>query len=86
MSPANFAIINDEVQGLVPNKDYTKIGEGRMEHDARVLEGDWREVVLFGRAGDPARAPKTCKLLTDILPSHTLELCRDGGGEIIFSR
>ena len=34
----------------------------------------------------PARGPKTCKILSKILPPHTLDLCRDGGGEIIFSR
>lgn len=55
-SPSTFALIREEAASLMPNRDFTKIGDGgRMEHDARVLRGDWREVVLFGRGANTSR-------------------------------
>eukprot|EP00797_Seminavis_robusta_P010370 Sro1769_g296430.2 (445) ;mRNA; f:6060-7394 len=58
--------------------------DGAGQHDASVLVGDWREVVLFGSGAQPHLAPRTCAILQRIAPD-AVDLARQGAGEIIFS-
>jgi hypothetical protein len=57
---------------------------GSGQHDHKVVDGDWREVVLFGAGAQPKLAPFTSNLIR----KHILEattLADQGGGEVIFS-
>lgn len=57
---------------------------GAGEHDHKVVDGDWREVVLFGSGAQPHLAPFTSNLIRQYIPDATT-LADQGGGEIIFS-
>jgi Aspartyl/Asparaginyl beta-hydroxylase len=58
--------------------------EGAGQHDHIVVDGDWREVVLFGSGAQPHLAPFTSSLMRKYIPDATT-LADQGGGEIIFS-
>jgi aspartate beta-hydroxylase len=84
----NFAAIAAEIKLLttwhaVGGGDH-RAGGGT--HDASVLVGDWREVVLFGTGATPGVAPNTVAILRQHLGPDLLSLCSGGGGEIIFSK
>lgn len=57
---------------------------GSGQHDHKVVDGDWREVVLFGAGAQPALAPLTSNLIRKHIPEATT-LADQGGGEVIFS-
>mmetsp|Transcript_16214 Transcript_16214/g.23846 ORF Transcript_16214/g.23846 Transcript_16214/m.23846 type:complete len:433 (+) Transcript_16214:53-1351(+) len=57
---------------------------GAGEHDHKVVDGDWREVVLFGSGARPELAPFTSSLIRTCVPEAT-SLSEQGGGEVIFS-
>jgi aspartate beta-hydroxylase len=57
---------------------------GAGQHDHKVVDGDWREVVLFGSGAQPHLAPFTSTLMRQNIPDATT-LADLGGGEIIFS-
>lgn len=57
---------------------------GAGQHDHKVVDGDWREVVLFGAGAQPELAPFTSTLIQSHI-SDVTTLAEQGGGEIIFS-
>jgi hypothetical protein len=57
---------------------------GAGQHDHKVVDGDWREVVLFGSGARPDLAPYTSSLIRKYIPEAT-SLAEQGGGEVIFS-
>ena len=57
-------------------------GVGRSDGD--VVVGDWRETVLLGEGAIRGVAPRTVEFLEREVPA-CVALCRDGGGEVIFS-
>ncbi|GMH89678.1 hypothetical protein TL16_g11531 [Triparma laevis f. inornata] len=78
--------ISDEITALLSSPfNLTNVGEGRMEHDERVKIGDWKEFVIFG-SNEGLGLEDSKKVLEEVLPEGTVELCREGGGEVILSR
>jgi hypothetical protein len=57
---------------------------GAGQHDHKVVDGDWREVVLFGSGARPDLAPFTSGLIRRYAP-QAASLAEQGGGEVIFS-
>jgi Aspartyl/Asparaginyl beta-hydroxylase len=57
---------------------------GAGQHDDAIVDGDWREVVLFGSGATQGVAPKTCALIETHVP-EAVHLAQAGGGEVIFS-
>lgn len=58
--------------------------DGAGQHDHKVVDGDWREVVLFGSGARPDLAPFTSNLIRKYVP-EAASLAEQGGGEVIFS-
>lgn len=57
---------------------------GAGQHDHKVVDGDWREVVLFGAGAQPNLAPYTAGLI-EKHAKEAVSLAEQGGGEVIFS-
>mmetsp|Transcript_8152 Transcript_8152/g.12500 ORF Transcript_8152/g.12500 Transcript_8152/m.12500 type:complete len:325 (-) Transcript_8152:578-1552(-) len=57
---------------------------GAGQHDYKVVDGEWKEVVLFGSGAKPDLAPFTSTLIRKCVPEAT-SLAEQGGGEVIFS-
>jgi aspartate beta-hydroxylase len=58
--------------------------DGTGQHDYKVVDGDWRELVLFGSGAQPDLAPFTAHLIRKHIPD-AITLAEGGGGEVIFS-
>mmetsp|Transcript_77526 Transcript_77526/g.141865 ORF Transcript_77526/g.141865 Transcript_77526/m.141865 type:complete len:571 (+) Transcript_77526:71-1783(+) len=71
--------------GSMPN--FTPVGSERGQHDADIVEGDWREFVIFGTQDDPEvdmYMPNTKAILEKQLPG-AVAMAKLGAGEIIVS-
>jgi len=83
----NWKIIRAELQSNMQVEGrLRKVGWHGNTEDHKIVDegGDWSEVVLFGRGEEGWKAPKTVELITKICP-QAVDLCQQGGGEIIFS-
>jgi aspartate beta-hydroxylase len=77
-----------ELEDALSRAAWPKVGGehrsiGRSDGD--VVVGDWREMVLLGEGATPGVAPQTVDFLEREVPA-CVALCREGGGEVIFSR
>ena len=80
----NWRMIYGEATSILKGNKTHAVGWHGDTEDHKIVEGNWEEVVLFGRNSEPHLAPQTVSLLQQHC-TDAVEMAEVGGGEIIFS-
>jgi len=73
-----------EVEEILEKRRGKKVGWHGDTSDGSIVDGTWKEVVLFGRGPTPELAPVTAALIKDCM-SSSVDYADVGGGEVILS-